>query len=48
MTLSIRPDSTTFDIRAGATQHGGITALFLGCQVNPYSSGSLLDDTNLF
>ena len=38
MTLSIRPDSAAFDARAphlGATQHNGITALFLGCQVNP-------------
>lgn len=38
MTLSIRPDSVAFDVRtdrAGVAKHGGITALFLGCQVNP-------------
>ncbi|NJM64040.1 MAG: hypothetical protein HC849_34120 [Oscillatoriales cyanobacterium RU_3_3] len=38
MTLSIRSDSAAFDLRAdraGAKKHGGITALFLGCQVNP-------------
>lgn len=38
MTLSIRPDSVAVDLRAdqsGATQQGGITGLFLGCQVNP-------------
>ena len=35
MTLSSRPDSAAFDVRVDAIPHGGITGLFLGCQVNP-------------